>query len=409
MNFPLPQEEGHGRGHQPPCIVKLYDDMSDSLKLNECVEVIGVLCVDSEMASFNAAPSAEGWAFGGDARQPSTSLVPRVHAICMRRLPHYHPLLPYSPDWLTQARLQAAYQNRLGSPQALEVARAAAIGELARQLGGDLVAAEFLLLQMVSRSFNRLGDKALGSWSLNLVGWPEGAGVGNLADACRGLVPRCAHLEMTAANLNEKRWHPRKDFDANRLVAGQLQLAPGTLVLLDETKMGEGQLSAEGVRNLAALNTLVTEQSLACDFQSYNVKLPLELHCVAVSKHRSLIKDMDIVLPVQPNAQAVMPSAAAPEVLDAARFLIGVVTRQPRPLAIPSEASDQVSNDFVQVRQQFRVQPELCHTWMGLARANCLLHGESELTVSRWQGVLQLERERLMRCGQRGLLTPVGA
>jgi hypothetical protein len=214
---------------------------------------------------------------------------------------------------------------------------------------------------------------------------------------------------MTAANLNEKRWHPRKDFDANRLVAGQLQLAPGTLVLLDETKMGEGQLSAEGVRNLAALNTLVTEQSLACDFQSYNVKLPLELHCVAVSKHRSLIKDMDIVLPVQPNAQAVMPSAAAPEVLDAARFLIGVVTRQPRPLAIPSEASDQVSNDFVQVRQQFRVQPELCHTWMGLARANCLLHGESELTVSRWQGVLQLERERLMRCGQRGLLTPVGA
>jgi len=53
---------------------------------------------------------SRGEILGGDARQPSTALVPRLHAISVRKLPFFHPLVPFSPDWLTEARLAAAYQ-----------------------------------------------------------------------------------------------------------------------------------------------------------------------------------------------------------------------------------------------------------------------------------------------------------
>ena len=47
-----------------------------------------------------------------------------------------------------------------------------------------------------------------------------------------------------------------QDFEANRLVSGVLQLPAGTNLVLDETAMTDGQLSAKGVQNLTALGTL---------------------------------------------------------------------------------------------------------------------------------------------------------
>jgi len=267
------------------------------------------------------------------------------------------------------------------------------------------VAAEYMLMLLVSRSFGKVGETLLGAWSLNLARWPEAAGTGELVAAVKELVPRCARLELSVENLNSQRWRPRKDYDANRLVAGQLQLASGTVLLLDELGMGEGQLTADGFRNANAVSTLVTERSLVCDCVE-EVKLPLELLCVAVSRHKSIIKDMDVLLPLRPSPQAAAGAqpAAGPEALGAARFLIGLVTRRPGPVVMSPEVQEQVSNDFVQARQQFRVPSELCHTWMGLARATCLLQGERALTAEGWQRVLRLERERLTRCGQLGML-----
>merc|ERR1719436_958821 len=109
-------------------------------------------------------------------------------------------------------------------------------------------------------------------------------------------------LQVTPETLGTQRWRPRKDFIANRLVAAQLQLAPGTLLVLDETKMVEGQISAEGVKALNAISTLVTEQNLTCDFMSYDVKVPLELSCILVSSGRSIFKEVDVTLPLNPCA-----------------------------------------------------------------------------------------------------------
>jgi len=406
LNFPLPWEERRGSGASTACIVKLYDRDAEALRLCETVEIVGVLCVNPEMA--NLEPS-RGEILGGDARQPSTALVPRLHAISVRKLPFFHPLVPFSPDWLTEARLAAAYQANLAAPGALAAARAAAVSQLKRQLGGDTLAAEYTLMLLASRSFAKIGDKALGSWSLNLSRWPQTMDAKNLSQAASELVPRAVQLSLTAAALNQQKWKPTKDFKANRLVAGQLQLAPGSLLVLDETELAEGQVSAQGVKALGAITTLVTDQSLACDFAAYDVKVPVELSCLLVSKGKSIIKGVEAILPMQP--QATPPSAAAqsipapePAALDAARLLLGLVTRQPKAVNISDAVAGRVSEDFSAVRAALQVPPELCHTWMALARAHCLTHGENELTVERWQVVADMERERLRRCQEMGML-----
>lgn len=401
LNFPIPSEEGRGGGKSVACIVKLYDGDAESLRLCEAVEFVGVLCVNPEAANFG---EMEEW----DARNPSTSFVPRLHAICLRRLPFQNPLVPYTPAFMTEARLAAAFQSNLAAPGLLAAIRSKAVEHLTSCLGGDTLAAQYVLMLLVSRSFAKHGEQSLGIWSLNLGCWPEGLDTGKLKDAIARMVPRVACYDITAETLNTQRWRPVKDFAANRLLASQLQLAAGTAVIFDETRMTEGQLVDAGVRNVHAIRSLVNEQQLVCDFESYEVKIPLEVQSINVSPHKSIISDIDVLLPLCPSAEvAAQCSCDFPsELLDALRLLVALVTRTAKPLRIPEEVAHKFGEDFAAARESRDIKPELAHTWMSLARAFCLTYGDDELTMEKWAQVLQMEGERLQRCREKKLLGP---
>ena len=51
---------------------------------------------------------------------------------------------------------------------------------------------------------------------------------------------------MTLQNMNQLRLVPRKDYVANRLLSGALQLAANTSLYLDETQLEQGQLDPAG-------------------------------------------------------------------------------------------------------------------------------------------------------------------
>jgi len=404
LNFPLPWEERPGHGQATACIVKLYDDDAESLRLCETVEILGILCINPELADFDATPLAES-GLDRDGRRPSTSLVPRLHALHIRRMPYYHPLVPYSSSWLTEARLATAWQRHFAAEATMAAARGAAIQQLARHLGGDMLAAEYMLMLLISRAFGKVGELNLGHLSLNLTRWPNGASVQSLADAVAELMPRSVLFKLTADSLNKSRWKPRKDFVVNRLVASQLQVAAGTVILVDETGMAEGQLSTDGVKGLTALGTLALTQQLACDFSSYDVNIPVEAACMFVSEGKSIIRDVAVRIPLQPSAPLLteaMPSP--PGSLEATRLFLALLTRIPKALHIPDAIAHRFSEDFAAARQEFGVPSELCHSWMNLARACSLSHGESELKAEHWQFVLKLENERLRRCREQGIL-----
>lgn len=51
---------------------------------------------------------------------------------------------------------------------------------------------------------------------------------------------------MSLQNMNNQRMVPRKDYTANRLMSGILQLANNTSLFLDETQLEQGQLDTTG-------------------------------------------------------------------------------------------------------------------------------------------------------------------
>jgi len=404
LNFPIPSEERRGHGASTACIVKLYDVDSECLKLCDSIEVIGILCVNPDIATLpdgTTGQMADEWR---DARHPSTSLVPRLHALAVRHLPFHHPLLPFTTSFLSEERLAAAFQRQFSASGAMLNARTAAMEQLGRCLGGDILSAEYLLMILVARSFSKHGEKLLGALSLNFAVGKTGLDSKAISEAAGELVPRAVHLELTINNLNDQKWRPKKDFVADRLVAAQLQLAAGTLLVVDETKMAEGNLTADGHKSVLALQQLVTENKLACDFVSYDVNIPLEIACVLLSERKSVVKDLEVLVPVrvQPGFQGM--GGAAPQALGSARWLIALVTRSTRPLKIPDDVMNVFGKNFAEARQEFKVTPELAHTWMALARARCLTFGEDELSMQRWQEVMELERTRLLRCREEGCL-----
>lgn len=51
---------------------------------------------------------------------------------------------------------------------------------------------------------------------------------------------------MSLQNINQMRLVPKKDYVANRLMSGVLQLARNTSLFLDETRLEQGQLDTTG-------------------------------------------------------------------------------------------------------------------------------------------------------------------
>lgn len=61
---------------------------------------------------------------------------------------------------------------------------------------------------------------------------------------------------MSLANMNKLQFVPVKDYDANRLKAGVLQLPNRCQLVLDETALQPGQLDVEGNRSASLISTI---------------------------------------------------------------------------------------------------------------------------------------------------------
>ena len=96
--------------------------------------------------------------------------------------------------------------------------------------------------------------------------------------------PQSVLLPLSLTVMNSWKLTPCKDYTINRLVAGALQLAAGTHLLVDETALEPGRLSEVGVHNLAALAHVIQHQTVTYDFQFHKT----EFECDIVSYQRTV-------------------------------------------------------------------------------------------------------------------------
>ncbi|KAE8589534.1 hypothetical protein XENTR_v10017603 [Xenopus tropicalis] len=403
LNFPLPGEKG------PACLIKVYEGW-DLFKVNDVLEVYGILSVDPALSALTEDREAVSALLDPSddmdtleehrAHCPPASLVPRIHTIVTRKLQHNNPLLPPSLQGSEESKLFVS--NFLSE---LSAVRAELLDFLSHALLGDSLAAEYLILHLISTVYARRDVLPLGKFTLNLSGCPRNGTFSELLyRVVQQLVPAAHYLPMTIENMNKLCFIPRKDYNANRLVSGLLQLSPQTSLLVDETLLEQGQLDTTGVHNVTALGNLITWQKVDYDFSYHRMEFPCNINVLVTSEGRSLLpSDCHVHLQPQmmpPNLEqylGALLAASLPSLLNKFRTYIGLLRLLD--YSISDEATKAVEDDFVEMRKNDpqSISADDLHRLLVVARLSSLSAGQTSLSREQWLRAKQLEQQRKNR------------
>lgn len=439
------------------CFVKVYGD--HGLKIGEVVEFVGVYTREVELGAELNGQSDNPFDLPdlpleeAIARNPPTSIVPRIHAIseyfpgasaaiyCLytialtrpipcsllmtafRRLSPMYPLIHsyVAPDetsesspattvhssenaavvgpWFAETRPNPDITALLVTPPLLAAApsamqsRQGIIDLLASALEADVLAAEYVLLAMLSRVTSRTDSVLVGNIAVNLTGCLPSI-PSYLSGIIVELVPRTVQLDLTVDKLNQGRLYCKKDYTRNRLKPSALQLQPGTVVVVDETQLVEGRLTELGVKDLGVLGKVVQQQSLPIDFEYYHMDFPVDLPIICCSSgSRSLVSGMIQVRLAQGGpllgGEYLGDFAPLRTLLAVARTLEPVLT---------AEFCEMAQEEFVAARRaDSSIQQQDLHLWLNLVRLVAASCGSPTVEPEHWERMRTLEAGRLAR------------
>ncbi|XP_069823845.1 mini-chromosome maintenance complex-binding protein [Dendropsophus ebraccatus] len=403
LYFPLPGEKG------PACLVKVYEHW-DTFRVNDVLEVYGVLSVEPALSILNEdrdlVSSLLDPADCADALEeqrahsPPTSLVPRIHAIVIEKLLHVNPLIPSSLCETVESK-----QTLSSLMSQLLCVRTELMGFMTHTLLGDSLAAEYLILHLISTVYARRDVLPLGKFCLNLSGCPRhGDFTRHLYGVLQRIVSLSHYLPMTIENMNTTRFIPCKDYSANRLVSGVLQLPSHTLLVVDETVLEQGQLDTAGVRSLTALGNLITWQKVDYDFSYHQMEFPCNINVLVTSEGRSLLPSdcqvhlkAEVCPPSLEQYMAALLSATLPSLLNKFRMYVSLL--QLLDYTISEEITKAVEDDFVDMRKgdPQSISADDLHRLLVVARLLSLSAGQTSLSHETWLRAKELETQRKSR------------
>ncbi|KAM2281270.1 hypothetical protein ACFX1S_041893 [Malus domestica] len=367
-----------------PCLIKIYDCLESDLKLNEVFEFVGVFTFDSEFKEDKDESDDFTNGFSEDVLvHLPPNKVPRLHCFIHRKLA-VHDFLPCSP-------------TNEPKPNLVKEIREALLRHLTAVLGNDGIAANFMLLHLLSMVYSRVGTVAVGKLSLNLTCLSrESAPVfgTQLGLALKNLLPFTQCICLTVDYLNTASLAPRKDYETSRLITGALQLAEGSHVIFDETRLEAGILNSVGVENARLLKTLIELQKVEYDFKFYKLDMPADIQMLVLSEGKSNILPADVLLPFHPSSVASAEVTA--EALEAWRWYLATLRSLPH--SIDSELQKVIENDLVAARQEDRtLGTQDFSRLLTMGRLMSMSFGETSLSLEHWQMVKELERLRRER------------
>ncbi|CAG8535146.1 816_t:CDS:10 [Ambispora gerdemannii] len=396
--FPFPNES------HVSAIVKVYEK-NDSLKVGDVMEIIGVLEHFTRRESGN---NNDEFNPSNDFIDPSSLLkVPRLHAIFYRKLhSSSNPLISEVNLKNTTLEVQNTARDTRNS----------LIQYIASAFAGDLLVAEFVLLQLLSRIYNRRDGLTLGKFGINITNIPPSSQIDdksvsssslplshtnpftrNVAAILSSVLTKYHDLPLTLSTLNNVFFYPRCD---GVLDSGVFQVSDGTFFLVDETVLKEGTLGDTGVRNMQTLTDILNTQKLNYVFPFNNFQFNIDIGLIIFSTAKSFFP-VDCVIPLRPLAtQETMPSLSE-ETLTEYQKYISILRYLD--YSISESVSEFVQNEFVKQRQtaakngQSLMTPDDLFLQMNLARLTALSFGETELTTEIWKYTLNLDRVRRER------------
>ncbi|KAI0807083.1 mini-chromosome maintenance replisome factor-domain-containing protein [Fomes fomentarius] len=368
--------------------VKLYGmDGSEAFKSTDIVTFVGIL--STEPCDL-------------DPIQDSSSDVPTLHVLFTK----FHAPSVISrpfPRVVRQARKDhiVGVSDEASAPDSAQL-RAELIEWIAEEaLGGDRQAAEWILLSSISRVQSR--HPPLFPAPLVVSQFPPPPPVPSsgspvalepaLSTILALLLPLTHTLTLSLESLNKSRYTPEsKDED---LHAGVLQLPQGTVLLVSEGGVREGQLLERGVTNIRALQEVMDAQTLAYVFPYSQFSFSTDISCIILAEGRkSAFFKTELNIPLRaprgPTSVAALYKPAdqvnvpSPDKMAAFRDL--VVGSRCGKVQVPDATSEHIQAQFVSQRQNDRsVTADDLIRWMTVSKLYAISYHEPTLSVEMWQ------------------------
>ncbi|KAI0304404.1 hypothetical protein B0F90DRAFT_1809233 [Multifurca ochricompacta] len=261
-------------------------------------------------------------------------------------------------------------------------------------LGGDLDAAEWVLLTCVARVQSRI--RSLNPPSLTLAHFPSStSSPPALSHVLSLLLPLFMKLPLSLDLLNSD------------LRSGYLQLAQGTTVLMTESGIQEGKLIERGVLNVRAIQQVINTQTLAYKFPFSEFSFPTDITFVILAQGTKsalfqVCKQTDVTLPLnspsindlyKPKSDIKLPSL---DKLEAYRRLI--LSAKTGNIEMTDAVSEHIQEDFVRQRKEdSTMSPEDLKQTITIARLVGLTMHDSTVTLKGWEHAKELNKRRKAR------------
>ena len=382
LNMVLPTDSGMC------CVALIYSADSSPFKINDIIEFTGILErveVDTTSCDMDEEEVA---------RFPPSSIVPRVHCVKVTACEHINPVLR-SMSLSDQQDLLSQVGN----------IREEMVSLIKECVLGDPLTAEYLLLHLLSHVHTRRDDvMALGKFTVNLTKCPskDSRFVECLSTLMSNVCETSFTMPLTISNFNNSVMIPKKDYSANRLKSGLLQLPKGIQIILDETVLEPGQLQPNGIENLKSLGNLISWQRLSYDFGfNYNIEFECDAKVLIVGEGKSLLPS-EVVLPLKqmvdsPKYEEILSKMTSSH-LDKFRSYLTLV-RQIKYDEVGEEIQDKIEKDFVAERKEnpTEVTGDTLHRLLVIARLYGISRGHVTLQLEDWESAKNLEKDRITR------------
>lgn len=419
-SYPIPSD-----GKNRSCLIKVYDfNLVEYLRVNDLVQVSGLVEPkefedDSLLETNKTSPSASDtthpqYNSNINGATPTTyvsnfqpandfphKLVPRVHVKTLRKLTHINPLFP---EVITRGLIDIS---------TIKLARARLSTILIQLLGGDALASEYLILSLISRIHRRKDVTTLGQLPIGLAGIiPQMKFlIDKLYELISKITTHSHFIDMSIANLNNLRFTPRKDHDNNKMIAGTLQLPDGLYLVLNETALSVGQLTAQGTENLRTLNQIIRWQRHNYNFKFHSVEIDTDLKVLVISEGKSILsvpysvkieKNDDETVKSMQQACETVDEFLTDDLLKLFRYFITALKDVPE-YTIPEDVQKSIQDDFVSWRRdaecngKVAISADDLSSYMTLARYLAISRGETSLTQEIWKETCQMESQRQAR------------
>ncbi|KAF4676906.1 hypothetical protein FOL47_004385 [Perkinsus chesapeaki] len=231
----------------------------------------------------------------------------------------------------------------------------------------------------------------------------DGGSIRGLAGCIGDLLPRVKEMDVNVEALNSDKLVPRKNYETDELVAGDLQIAPRTYLVFDETRLNPGRFNVD---NLRAIQLLVRDQKICVDFGPTRIEFPTEVNCLTLSTSESILSKggasgpCSVHLPLVPSIDDVDECAQKSSYpLGALRAYLAIVSSLREQVDLSGQLGDDVIPDaWHRARTD---DPSISQTdlfiWITLLRPMLLSRGRTEFDEKIWNELLELERQRRAR------------